>query len=120
MKGADYNELEKRLAKKDGAELVKNSGRGQRKGDARRGEMLIDYKFTEASSFAINAKAFAKHEKDAWTEGYEPVIVSVFENHSSRTLAIVDWSYLKRLYDDLQDYIVAEQLQNDFDSGEDL
>lgn len=106
--GADYNALERRQAKKDGAEVVKNSGRGQRKGDARRDNLLIDYKYTSAGSFSINLKAFEKHEKDAWHEGYEPCIVPVFETSNGRTLAILDWNYVKEIHDQLQAYMEAE------------
>lgn len=101
MNGADYNDLERKQARKDNAELVKNSGRGQRKGDARRPPLLIDYKYTEAASFSINVKAWSKHAKDSWAEGLEPCIVPIFQTHGSQCLAIVDWDYLKRLEDEL-------------------
>jgi hypothetical protein len=107
-KGADFNALEIRKARNDGAEIVKNSGRGQRKGDARLYNLLIDYKFTEASSFSVNLKSWEKHAQDAWGEGYEPVIVPVFESHRGKSLAIVDWEFLKGLVTDLQQYMEDE------------
>jgi hypothetical protein len=103
MNGAEYNDLEKRQAKKDGAVLVKNSGRGERKGDARRGTLLVDYKYTGHQSFAINVKAWDKHAKDAWTEGYEPCIVPIFQSHGGKCLAIVDWDWLKNELDELEE-----------------
>lgn len=105
----EVNELEKLQARRDGATLVKNSGRGMRKGDARTNVFLIDYKFTEKGSFSLNLNKFRKHQKDAWHEAREGVIVAVFmeDNQPNRTVAMVDWDWLKEClekaerYDDL-------------------
>ncbi len=88
--------MEQLEARRDGATLVANSGRGVRKGDARFGNLLIDYKFTQAKSFAVNRDAFNKHDKDAFNEGMEPVIVVVFDEVNRR--AVVDWNYLLYLH----------------------
>lgn len=102
----DYNREEAKRAKRDGAKVVPNSGRGMfQKGDAKTSTLLIDYKFTEKGSFSINLDKFKKHEKDAWREQRHAAIVVVFE--AGRELAIMDWDRVKELeekawmYDDL-------------------
>ena len=47
---------EKEEIKKDGAQGVKNSGRGMMKGDAKLGKFLVDYKH--------NGKTFTSYEKE--------------------------------------------------------
>ena len=96
----DYNRKEELKARKDSAELVKNSGRGMRKGDARYQNFIIDYKFTEAKSFSLNVDKFKKHEKDAWKEGMEGCFVVVFDNSNEKSIALVDWDILKSILDD--------------------
>lgn len=101
MTAIDYNREEELMARRDKADLVKNSGRGERKGDAKRNNLLIDYKFTEKASFAVNKDAFNKHAIDAFAEGKEPVIVVVFDRVNRR--AIVDWQYLMEIEDELEE-----------------
>lgn len=81
---------EKREAALDGAKLVKNSGRGFRKGDAvLDGTWLIDYKHNEFS-FTLKSTAWSKHCKDAWNDGhYSPAIKVIFGDR--RMVAIIDW-----------------------------
>lgn len=87
---------EKRLAKKDGAKLVKNSGRGWQKGDAILSggpgnwpEFLVDYK-EYTSSFSISKKNWEKHKMDAWNQKQRDACVSVALDGDTR-LAIIDW-----------------------------
>lgn len=94
MKGADFNRLEKKMAVRDGNVPVKNSGRGQRKGDARGDELLVDYKFTEKQSFSLNLKAFKKHEKDAWNEQLQAAVVVVYTEFGNKRIAMVDYDWL--------------------------
>lgn len=94
---ADYNRAEELQAKRDGAKLVANSGRGMRKGDARLGNLLIDYKFTLSKSYSLNLEQYEKFAKQAFIEGMTPVTVAVFEGNKGRTIAMVDWDYLKEL-----------------------
>lgn len=101
--GADYNRDEVRQARKDGAQVVKNSGRGQRKGDARFYDILIDYKFTDKGSFSVNKKAYAKHARDSFREGYIPAIVVVFQE-TGEEYAVVEWSELKEMRRELEEY----------------
>lgn len=101
---------EKRLAKMDGAKLVKNSGRGFEKGDAKLPPFLIDYKETP-KSFTLNYKAWKKHADDAWDQGHqEPLIVVTLTETS---LAIIDWEMLKPM-------IKAYNHANKFDLWSDI
>lgn len=85
---------EKNLAARDGAKLVKNSGRGHEKGDAKLDPFLIDYKETP-KSFTVNYAAWKKHSKDAWENHHrEPVIVVELDEE---TLAVVNWYLLKQM-----------------------
>lgn len=111
MQGADFNAAEAKKAKQDGAVLVKNSGRGERKGDARLHGYLLDYKFTERKSFACNVEAFKKHEKDAWREGYEPIIIAIFDGYKDKSIAMIDWEVLKNLFDEIID--LKDQLRDE-------
>lgn len=90
---------EAKIAKKIGADLVKNSGRGLRKGDmthTRTGhKLLIDAK--EGKSFTLNEKVWAKVCSDAYTWGseYLPVILRAFDDGSM--VAVISWSDLEDL-----------------------
>lgn len=96
---------EKREAKLDGAKLVKNSGRGEAKGDAKLQlgmfDFLLDYKHYR-KTFSLTQKAWQKLSKDAWNEGQrDPLIKLVWENGDA--VAIVDWelfSEIATLYGD--------------------
>lgn len=91
----DYNHMEKKEAKKDGAQLVPNSGRGKLKGDAMLPGYLIDYKFN-SKSFTLNLAAWEKHSKDAWKQGHrDPMIIIKFGN--DRKVAIIDYDVIKEL-----------------------
>lgn len=92
----DYNKMEKKAAKRDGVQLVNNSGRGQyAKGDAKDDLHLYDYKFTKRKSFALNPEEILKHRKDAWKTGREGVLVIDFYEQG-KTFAILDWDLLQR------------------------
>lgn len=105
MKGADYNKVEQKMAKRDGATAVKNSGRGERKGDARSDHLLIDYKFTSKGSFSLNLEKFKKHEKDAWREQLQVAIVVVYENYGNKRIAMVDYDWLLEIMEDYGNYM---------------
>jgi hypothetical protein len=99
--GADFNKDERRMAQRDGATLIKNSGRGETKGDAKKGNLLIDYKFTEKKSFALNNAEFEKLSSDAFKSGLEPAIVVIFD--STKRRAIMDWGYVLELQDRIKE-----------------
>lgn len=113
MKGADFNDRERQKAKSDGVTVVKNSGRGWRKGDARTDLLLIDYKFTEKDSYAINVKKFKDFQKEAWREDRDAVIVPVFDSHSGKSLAVVDWEWLKDIIDKLDNALMEIRIREE-------
>lgn len=100
---------ENREAKRDGAKLVKNSGRGESKGDARLDsphgffKFLIDYKHYEGT-FSVKRELWKKLAKDAWNDNHrDPLIKVVYDDGTE--LAILDWNLFKHLmeaaeYDD--------------------
>lgn len=88
---------EKREAKRDGATLVPNSGRGALKGDAVLGRFLIDYKHY-TGSFSITMKNWKKHAKDAWNSNRRHPLIKVVLNDDTE-LAIVDWHMFKDMLD---------------------
>jgi hypothetical protein len=89
-------------ARRDGAKLQKNSGRGKKqKGDAVQGDMLIDYK-EYANSFSVSRNVWSKVCTDAATVNIHlaPVIKLVLGSGNMKTrLAIINWSYLMYLKD---------------------
>lgn len=88
---------EKEEAKRDGAKLVKNSGRGFRKGDATMNQFVVDYKHN-GSSFTLTRAAWLKLRKDAWRQNYKyPCIGVVFGEDSDTKVAIVDWDVFQDL-----------------------
>lgn len=80
-------------AKKDGAVLQPNSGRGKhRKGDATLGPFVIDYK-EYAESYGVSRKTWAKISTDAWQVGGIPALKLVLgheEPHPTRLWVIGD------------------------------
>ena len=105
----DINKLEKSEAKKDGAQLVPNSGRGSQKGDAKFPEYLIDYKFN-TKSFSLTHDNWEKLRKQAWYENHREPLVSVVFTDGPK-VAIIDWDrflYMREIttiYEDLsEDY----------------
>ena len=92
---------EKREAKLDGASLVKNSGRGESKGDAKWKIFLVDYKHY-AKTFSLSKASWKKMKKDSWNSDHrEPLIKVVFDDNSS--VAVVDWAWLQWAVEMLED-----------------
>ena len=73
---------EKEEIKKDGAQGVKNSGRGMMKGDAKLGKFLVDYKHNE-KTFTLTRVAWRKMRKDAWNSQYKHPCISVVMGENS-------------------------------------
>lgn len=78
---------EKSEAKRDGASLQKNSGRGKHeKGDAKLFPFCVDYKeYTE--SFSVSRKNWAKISLDAWQAQAFPAFKLILgsDNDTSKT-----------------------------------
>jgi selenophosphate synthase len=91
---------EKWEAKRDGAKLQKNSGRGKHeKGDATTSHFLIDYK-EMSKSFTLNRKVWAKLCTDTVTSGPEliPVLkVILGEGNAKVRLAVIEYALLEEL-----------------------
>ncbi len=90
-------------AKRDGARLQKNSGRGHyQKADAKKGDLSIDYKEHE-KSFSLSKKVWAKVCSDALRNGldYNPVLKIILGAAGERKvrLAVIEWSYFEYLKD---------------------
>ncbi len=87
-----YDDIEKREANRDGAVLVKNSGRSSKttnKGDAIMDEdFLVDYKFTE-KSFTLSRSVWAKVSTDAMVNGNRsPLLKVIMEGDQDSTLRL--------------------------------
>jgi len=91
---------EKEEIKKDGAQGVKNSGRGMMKGDAKLGKFLVDYKHNE-KTFTLTRVAWRKMRKDAWNSQYKhPCISVVMGENSDVKVAIIEWALFRELIKD--------------------
>jgi hypothetical protein len=95
---------EQREIKLDGAKPVKNSGRGEQKGDAilpvgdknSYDDFLIDYKHYE-NTFSISRTAWKKHSKDAWNSSHKTPLIKVVYDDAGIELAIIDWDVFLNL-----------------------
>lgn len=86
---------EKNETKKINAKAHKNSGRGNKKGDATWKNFTIDFKEVE-KSFTINKTVWAKAVTDAIKNNNDPMIVMVLGKENVKTrLAIIEFSLLE-------------------------
>jgi hypothetical protein len=87
-------------AKRDGAKLQKNSGRGQyQKGDATWRSFLVDYKEYE-KSISITKEIWAKVCTDTFKVSREkfPVLKLILGKDNNKTrLAVIEWALLEEL-----------------------
>jgi len=87
-------------AKRDGAKLQKNSGRGQyQKGDATWRNFLVDYKEYE-KSISITKEIWAKVCTDTFKVSREkfPVLKLILGKDNNKTrLAVIEWALLEEL-----------------------
>lgn len=94
-------------AKRDGAKLQKNSGRGKsEKGDARWRGFLVDYK-EFSKSFGLSQDVWAKISSDAWLTNRDlrPAIKLILGKGDSKTrLAVIEWDRLEELLDTEEKY----------------
>jgi len=96
----DYNKREKAEAKRMGAKLHKNSGRGRaKKGDGSWRNFLVDWKFA-SRSFALNADVWAKVVSDCLLTDKEKnpcLIIVLGEGSQTVRLAIIEQEVLEEL-----------------------
>ena len=96
----DYNKREKAEAKRMGATLHKNSGRGRvRKGDGTWRGFLIDWKFAR-KSFTLNKDVWAKVVTDTLMSDREKnpcLIIVLGEGSQTVRLAIIEQEVLEEL-----------------------
>jgi len=87
-------------AKRDGAKLQKNSGRGKyQKGDATWRSFLVDYKEYE-KSISITKEIWAKVCTDTFKVSREkfPVLKLILGKDNNKTrLAVIEWALLEEL-----------------------
>ena len=87
-------------AKRDGAKLQKNSGRGQyQKGDATWRSFVVDYKEYE-KSISITKEIWAKVCTDTFKVSREkfPVLKLILGKNNDKTrLAVIEWALLEEL-----------------------
>ena len=95
----DYNKREAGEAKRMGAKLTKNSGRGMKKGDGTWRNFLVDWKFAK-KSFTLNKDVWAKVVTDTLMSDREKnpcLIIVLGEGSQTVRLAIVEQEVLEEL-----------------------
>ena len=93
------NMSERGEAKRDGAKLQKNSGRGKiQKGDAKWKNYVVDYK-EYAKSISINKEMWAKICTDTFkvNRNLHPVLKLVLGDSGKIRLAVIEWDRLEEL-----------------------
>lgn len=96
---------ERSEAKRDGAKLQKNSGRGKiQKGDATWKNFVVDYKEYE-SSISITPTIWAKICTDTFkvSRDKHPVLKLILGSKNKTRLAVVEWSLLEELIECWED-----------------
>jgi hypothetical protein len=82
------------------AKSVKNSGRGQKKGDAIFKNFTVDFK-EYPKGFTVNQDNWGKASTDAIKNGNDPAIVVILGEGNKKTrLAIIELSILEQLLED--------------------
>lgn len=92
---------EAEVAKKAGLKLVKNSGRGMKKGDFLWRHFIGDIK--EGKSLTFNESVWGKICSDTYTYGigHAPMILRVLPK--GQMIACIELSELKALYDEIDE-----------------
>jgi hypothetical protein len=87
-------------SKRIGAKQIKNSGRGQKKGDASWRNFIVDFKEV-GKSFTLNQDVWAKATTDALKSNADPAIVVVMGDSGHKTrLAIIEMAVLEQLIEE--------------------
>jgi hypothetical protein len=96
----NINLSEKGEAKRDGAKLQKNSGRGKiQKGDARMGNFVVDYK-EYSKSISISQEIWAKICTDTFKvdRSAYPLLKLILGEDSKKTrLAVIEWALFEEM-----------------------
>jgi outer membrane phospholipase A len=104
----NYNKKEKSEAKRMGATLHKNSGRGRvKKGDGTWRRFIVDWKFAK-KSFALNKDVWSKVVTDTLKSDREknPALIIVLgEGQDIVRLAIIEQEILEQLDNDDNDMV---------------
>lgn len=103
----DYNKREASEAKRMGAKLHKNSGRGMKKGDGTWKRFLVDWKFAK-KSFTLNKDVWSKVVTDTLKSDREknPALIIVLgEGNDIVRLAIIEQEVLEQLDTDNSDMV---------------
>lgn len=91
---------ERSEAKRDGAKLQKNSGRGKyQKGDAQWNDFVVDYKEYE-KSISITQEIWAKVCTDTFKVSRDkfPVLKLILGKDNNKTrLAVIEWALLEEM-----------------------
>lgn len=91
---------EKGEAKRDGAKLQKNSGRGKiQKGDARMGNFVVDYK-EYSKSISISEEIWAKICTDTFKvdrSAYPLLKLILGEGNRKTRLAVIEWELFEQM-----------------------
>ena len=106
-KQMDYNKREAGEAKRMGAKLTKNSGRGMRKGDGTWRNFLVDWKFA-SKSFTLNKDVWAKVVTDTLMSDREKnpcLIIVLGEGSQTIRLAIIEQEVLEELDNNSHDVV---------------
>jgi hypothetical protein len=91
---------ERSESKRIGARQIKNSGRGQKKGDATWHNFILDFKEV-GKSFTLNRDVWAKATTDALRSNADPAIVVVIGDSGHKTrLAIIEMAVLEQLIEE--------------------
>lgn len=86
-------------SKRLGAKQIKNSGRGQKKGDAIWENFIVDFKEV-GKSFTLNKDVWAKAVTDALKSNGDPAIVVVIGKTQKTRLAVIELSLLEQLLEE--------------------
>jgi len=90
---------EKSEGKRIGAKLIKNSGRGQKKGDASWHNFIVDFKEV-GKSFTLNKDVWAKATTDALKSNKDPAIIVVLGLTQKTRQAVIELSLLEQLLEE--------------------
>lgn len=88
---------ERSEGKRIGAKLIKNSGRGQTKGDATWKNFVVDFK-EYPKGMRIDQSVWSKAVTDAMKSNADPAIILVMGEGSAKTrLAVIELSLLEQI-----------------------